>query len=82
LAYVIFTSGTTGLPKGVEVEHRSVIHHLWGMREQYEVTSADRFLQKHPFNFDVSVWEFFLPLATGGSTVMVRPGGQRDLDYM
>ncbi|WP_163579582.1 AMP-binding protein, partial [Klebsiella pneumoniae] len=61
---------------------RSVIHHLWGMREQYEVTSADRFLQKHPFNFDVSVWEFFLPLATGGSTVMVRPGGQRDLDYM
>ena len=82
LAYVIFTSGTTGLPKGVEVEHRSVIHHLWGMREQYAVTSADRFLQKHPFNFDVSVWEFFLPLATGGSTVMVRPGGQRDLDYM
>ncbi|WP_052134223.1 non-ribosomal peptide synthetase [Sphingomonas sp. 37zxx] len=82
LAYVIFTSGTTGPPKGVEVEHRSAIHHLWGMREQYAVTSADRFLQKHPFNFDVSVWEFFLPLATGGSTVMVRPDGQRDLDYM
>ena len=82
LAYVIFTSGSTGLPKGVEVEHRSVIHHLWGMREQYAVTAADRFLQKHPFNFDVSVWEFFLPLATGGSTVMVRPGGQRDIAYL
>lgn len=82
LAYVIFTSGSTGMPKGVEVEHRSVLHHLWGMRAQYAVTPHDRFLQKHPFNFDVSVWEFFLPLTTGGSTVMVRPGGQRDIAYL
>lgn len=78
LAYVIFTSGSTGEPKGVAVEHRAIVNRLLWMRDHYGFTPADRILQKTPATFDVSVWEFFLPLLTGAVLVMARPGVHRD----
>jgi amino acid adenylation domain-containing protein len=82
LAYVIFTSGSTGMPKGAMNTHRGICNRLLWMQETYELTATDRVLQKTPFSFDVSVWEFFWPLLTGACLVVALPGGHRDSAYL
>lgn len=82
LAYVIYTSGSTGRPKGAMNRHEAICNRLLWMKDQYEVTPRDRILQKTPFSFDVSVWEFFLPLMAGATLVLARPGGHRDSAYL
>ncbi|WP_260957914.1 non-ribosomal peptide synthetase [Pseudomonas citri] len=82
LAYVIYTSGSTGLPKGVMNEHGGVVNRLLWMQDAYGLGAADAVLQKTPFSFDVSVWEFFWPLFCGARLVMARPGGHRDPAYL
>ncbi len=77
-AYVIYTSGSTGRPKGVAVPHRGVVNRLLWMQEEYGLGADDRVLQKTPFTFDVSVWEFFWPLLTGAVLHLAAPGAQRD----
>ncbi|MFE5098035.1 condensation domain-containing protein, partial [Streptomyces sp. NPDC056638] len=74
-AYVIFTSGSTGRPKGVVVDHAGIVNRLGWMQAEYGLTFGDRVLQKTPFGFDVSVWEFFWPLLQGAALVVARPGG-------
>ncbi|MBZ4323740.1 amino acid adenylation domain-containing protein [Streptomyces sp. SCA2-4] len=81
-AYVIYTSGSTGRPKGVVVTHEAIVNRLDWMREAYGIRPADRILQKTPASFDVSVWEFFLPLVSGAAVVLARPGGHREPDYL
>ena len=66
-AYVIYTSGSTGKPKGVVNRHRAVANRLGWMQQTYQLGTDDRVLQKTPFTFDVSVWEFFWPLMTGAT---------------
>ena len=82
LAYVIFTSGSTGTPKGVMAEHRGAVNRLVWMQDAYPLAAGERVLQKTPFTFDVSVWEFFWPLAVGGTIVVAAPGGHRDPAYL
>ncbi|MGN6316590.1 amino acid adenylation domain-containing protein, partial [Trinickia sp.] len=82
LAYVIYTSGSTGQPKGVMNEHHAVVNRLRWMRDALAVTEHDAVLQKTPFSFDVSVWEFFLPLMTGARLVLARAGGHKDPFYL
>ncbi|OUM05318.1 hypothetical protein BW686_21700 [Pseudomonas syringae] len=82
LAYVLYTSGSTGTPKGVMNEHRGVVNRLLWARDHYTVNETDRVLQKTPFGFDVSVWEFFLPLLAGAQLHMARPGGHQDPAYI
>ncbi|NMG08551.1 non-ribosomal peptide synthetase [Brasilonema sp. UFV-L1] len=82
LAYVIYTSGSTGKPKGVMNTHRGICNRLDWMQETYQLTTVDRVLQKTPFSFDVSVWEFFWPLTTGAVSVVARPGGHQDSAYL
>ena len=82
LAYVIYTSGSTGRPKGVMNSHEGLRNRLNWMQERFPLTAADRVLQKTPYTFDVSVWEFFWPLMTGACLVVARPGGHRDPDYL
>jgi amino acid adenylation domain-containing protein len=82
LAYVIYTSGSTGRPKGAMNTHRAICNRLLWMQEQYQLTPADKVLQKTPFSFDVSVWEFFWPLITGATLVVARPEGHRDSRYL
>ncbi len=74
LAYVIYTSGSTGQPKGVMIEHRSLVNRIVWMDRCYGASPSDRILQKTPFSFDVSVWEFFWPLTAGAVLVMAPPG--------
>ncbi|POA18110.1 non-ribosomal peptide synthetase [Pseudomonas sp. FW300-N1A1] len=78
LAYVIYTSGSTGLPKGAGNAHRALTNRLLWMQQAYDLSANDRILQKTPFSFDVSVWEFFWPLMTGARLVVARPGDHRD----
>lgn len=82
LAYVIYTSGSTGKPKGVLCHHRGIVNRLLWMQEAYHLTAQDRVLQKTPYSFDVSVWEFFWPLITGATLVIARPEGHRDSTYL
>ncbi|WP_245878800.1 non-ribosomal peptide synthetase, partial [Streptosporangium subroseum] len=80
--YVIYTSGSTGQPKGVTLAHRGLANRLAWMQHAYRLTPADRVVQKTPFGFDVSVWEFFWPLLEGAALVVARPGGHRDPAYL
>src|SRR5262245_42756915 len=78
LVYTIFTSGSTGKPKGAANTHSGLHNRLSWMQEAYRLTSGDAVLQKTPFSFDVSVWEFFWPLITGARLVVAAPGVHRD----
>jgi amino acid adenylation domain-containing protein len=73
LAYVIYTSGSTGQPKGVMVEHRSVVNYLSWIRQGFSLAASDRVLQKTPLGFDASVEEIFFPLVSGAVLVIARP---------
>jgi amino acid adenylation domain-containing protein len=82
LAYVIYTSGSTGQPKGAMNTHRAIANRIYWMQDAYGLTPEDRVLQKTPFSFDVSVWEFFWPLLFGAELVIAEPGGHRDSGYL
>ncbi|MCS4251614.1 non-ribosomal peptide synthase/polyketide synthase [Pseudomonas sp. BIGb0164] len=78
LAYVIYTSGSTGQPKGAGNRHAALTNRLCWMQQAYGLEASDSVLQKTPFSFDVSVWEFFWPLMTGARLVVAAPGDHRD----
>lgn len=78
LAYVIYTSGSTGNPKGVACTHQGLANRLiWG-QQQYGLCKEDKVLQKTPFGFDVSIWEFFWPLSQGATLVLAAPQQHKD----
>ncbi len=82
LAYTIYTSGSTGRPKGAMNSHRAIVNRLLWMQDEYQLTENDVVLQKTPFSFDVSVWEFFWPLLAGATMVVAKPEGHKDSSYL
>lgn len=72
LIYVIYTSGSTGEPKGVMVQHYSVVNRLNWMQNNYKLNKNDTILQKTPFSFDVSVWELFWWIFGGAKVCFLR----------
>ena len=78
LAYVIFTSGSSGEPKGVMVEHRSLVSVLVDTNRRFGVGPADRLLSVSPLTFDMAVYDTLGVLAAGGTIVM--PEAQRARD--
>jgi amino acid adenylation domain-containing protein len=78
LAYVIYTSGSTGRPKGAANRHLSLHNRLAWMQQAYPLSPSDTVLQKTPFSFDVSVWEFFWPLMVGARLAVAGPGDHRE----
>lgn len=80
--YVLYTSGSTGTPKGVAVPHSALSNHMHWMKQTFRMDASVRVLQKTPFAFDASVWEFYAPLLNGGALVMARPGGHQDSAYL
>ena len=81
-AYVIFTSGSTGTPKGAPNTHEGLVNQVLWMQAAYQLDATDRVLQKTPFSFDVSVWEFFWPLLFGAGIVVALPGKHKDPQYL
>jgi len=77
LAYVIYTSGSTGAPKGVMIEHRSLVNHMTWMRNRFPLQPDDRVLQKTSMSGDASVWELFASLLEGATMVLAAPGVHR-----
>jgi amino acid adenylation domain-containing protein len=82
LAYMIYTSGSTGEPKGVLIEHKAIHNRIIWMQDRYRLTADDRVLQKTPYTFDVSVWEFLWPLSVGATLVVAEPGGHVVPSYL
>lgn len=70
LAYIIYTSGSTGQPKGVMIEHRSVVNHQNAVSEIFDLTPHDRVLQFASVSFDASVEEIFPTLLSGATLVL------------
>ncbi|MCP5052937.1 MAG: amino acid adenylation domain-containing protein, partial [bacterium] len=78
LAYIIYTSGSTGAPKGVMIEHHSVVNRLKWMQSAYPIGAADVIMQKTPVIFDVSVWELFWWGWEGARLYLLGPGEEKD----
>ncbi|WP_344318275.1 non-ribosomal peptide synthetase, partial [Streptomyces javensis] len=81
-AYVIYTSGSTGTPKAVVVPHGAIVNNLLWRIETFGWTEHDRFLMRTPMSFDVSVWELFCPLLTGGSIIGTDPDHHADPGHL
>lgn len=82
LAYVIYTSGSTGNPKGAMNTHRAIVNRLFWMQDTFKINENDTLIQKTPFSFDVSVWEFFWPFMFGARLVVAKPEGHKDPEYL
>ncbi|MGQ0842104.1 amino acid adenylation domain-containing protein [Actinokineospora sp.] len=78
LAYVVYTSGSTGEPKGVAVEHRTAVNTILDVNERFGVGPGDRVLALSPLSFDLSVWDVFGILAAGGTVVLPEPATRPD----
>ncbi|MED1798837.1 non-ribosomal peptide synthetase [Brevibacillus porteri] len=78
LAYCLYTSGSTGIPKGVLISHRSVMNRLLWMQSAYPLGLQDVILQKTAITFDVSVWELFWWSISGARLHFLRPGGEKN----
>ena len=82
LAYILYTSGSTGEPKGVEVTHRSVVNLLYSLAETPGITAADTVLALTTLSFDISVAEIFLPLSIGARIILAGDEAAVDISLL
>lgn len=80
-AYLLFTSGSTGVPKGVSVPHAAIVNTFEWLQRECRFGPGDTVLYRTPPIFDAAMVELFLPLHVGARIVLTRPGGHRDPFY-
>jgi amino acid adenylation domain-containing protein len=78
LAYILYTSGSTGLPKGVQIEHRNLYNLLLSVQKMPGLTHKDKLLAVTTISFDISITELFLPLITGAQLVLTDSATSKD----
>lgn len=76
LAYFVYTSGSTGTPRGVMVDHRAIVNQMHWLRQDCGIDETAVVLQKTPASFDAAQWEILAPAC--GSRVVAGPGGRTD----
>jgi amino acid adenylation domain-containing protein len=81
LAYLIYTSGSSGIPKGVMISHQALNNQMHWMLSTFPITEADRMLQSSPLGFDPSISQFFFPLLAGAKLILASPGGHQDCNH-
>ena len=82
LAYIMYTSGTTGKPKGVMIDNSALYNYVIGMQDVHPITFGHRVLLKTPYNFDVSIRELIWTLCYGASLIIAEPEGHKDPVYI
>jgi len=78
LAYLVYTSGSTGAPKAVMIEHGALLNHMLWMMRTFARAEHEVVLHKTPLSFDASVWEIWLPLLAGVTLAIARPNDHKD----
>ncbi|MGL6342451.1 MAG: non-ribosomal peptide synthetase, partial [Waterburya sp.] len=81
LAYVIYTSGSTGNPKGVAIEHHSAVNTLCDLEQRFAVQPQDRVLAVSSLSFDLSVYDLFGVLGSGGTAIIPKPATCPDPEH-
>ncbi|SEN17443.1 Phosphopantetheine attachment site [Chitinophaga rupis] len=81
LAYIMYTSGSTGLPKGVMITHGAVIDYVQTFRHHFNLQAGDVVLQQSSVSFDTSIEEIF-PILCSGGRLLVLPAGGKDITGM
>ncbi len=82
LAYIIYTSGTTGQPKGVMIEHKSIVNYVYSFLDEFKYTGQERVLVHSSYTYDGFVEEIYPGLSSGATLVISNKYGAKDMQSM
>ena len=80
-AYIIMTSGTTGIPKGAEISHKGAWNTIEDVNKRAMIGSENVFLGVSALDFDLSVYDIFGTLGIGGTLIMISDENSRNAEY-
>ncbi|MDW3194573.1 MAG: amino acid adenylation domain-containing protein [Cytophagales bacterium] len=80
-AYIIYTSGSSGIPKGILIEHSSLLDYSLTFREHFSLTKEDKVIQQASLSFDTAIEEIF-PTLISGASLLIMPDMGRDINYL